>query len=129
MNIEIHERNRFNELLHKIHNNIEDTAFKLLLSIPEDVIPSSLMNWAEHYIDKRMNELQYQLIRDNWRSVELEKAAVQLNSKIKINTFGFFHWCLLLNICFAYDIIVYVIEQKVGCDFPIVRCPLVYKGG
>ena len=29
MNIEIHERNRFNELLHKIHNNIEDTAFKL----------------------------------------------------------------------------------------------------
>lgn len=53
----------------------------MLLSIPEDVIPSSLMNWAEHYIDKRMNELQYQLIRDNWRSVELEKAAVQLNSK------------------------------------------------
>lgn len=81
MNIEIHERNRFNELLHKIHNNIEDTAFKLLLSIPEGVIPSSLMNWAEHYIDKRMNELHYQLIRDNWRSVELEKAAVQLNSK------------------------------------------------
>lgn len=54
MNIEIHERNRFNELLHKIHNNIEDTAFKLLLSIPEDMIPSSLMNWTEHYIDKRM---------------------------------------------------------------------------
>ena len=60
---------------------IEDTAFKLLLCIPEDMIPSSLMNWTEHYIDKRMNELQYQLIRDNWRSVELEKAAVQLNSK------------------------------------------------
>ena len=38
MNIEIHEHNRFNELLHKIHNNIEDTAFKLLLSIPEDMI-------------------------------------------------------------------------------------------
>lgn len=81
MNIEIHERNRFNELLYKIHNNIEDTAFKLLLSIPENMIPSSLMNWIEHYIDKRMNELQYQLIRDNWRSIELEKAAVQLNSK------------------------------------------------
>lgn len=81
MNIEIHERNRFNELLYKIHNNIEDTAFKLLLSIPENMIPSSLMNWIEHYIDKRMNELQYQLICDNWRSVELEKAAVQLNSK------------------------------------------------
>ena len=31
----------------------------------------------------------------------------------------------LLNICFVYDIIVHVIEQKVGCDFPIVRCPLV----
>lgn len=81
MNIEIHERNRFNELLHKIHNNIEDTAFKLLLIIPEGVIPSSLMNWTEHYIDKRMNELQYQLIRDNWRNVELEKAAIQLNIK------------------------------------------------
>ena len=33
----------------------------------------------------------------------------------------------LLNICFVYDIIVYVIEQKVGCDFPIVRCPLVLQ--
>lgn len=42
---------------------------------------------------------------------------------------GFFHLCFLLNICFVYDIIVYVIEQKVGCDFPIVRRPLVYKGG
>ena len=30
-----------------------------------------------------------------------------------------------MNICFVYDIIVHVIEQKVGCDFPIVRCPLV----
>ena len=33
----------------------------------------------------------------------------------------------LLNICFVYDIIVHVIEQKVGCDFPIVRCPLVLR--
>lgn len=33
----------------------------------------------------------------------------------------------LLNICFVYDIIVYVIEQKAGCDFPIVRCPLVLQ--
>ena len=22
-----------------------------------------------------------------------------------------------------------VIEKKAGCDFPIIRCPLVYKGG
>lgn len=33
----------------------------------------------------------------------------------------------LLNICFVYNIIVYVIEQKAGCDFPIVRCPLVLQ--
>ena len=33
----------------------------------------------------------------------------------------------LLNICFIYDIIAHVIEQKVGCDFPIVRCPLVLQ--
>lgn len=41
MNIEIHERNRFNELLHKIHNNIEDTAFKLLLNIPAKLLYES----------------------------------------------------------------------------------------
>ena len=50
MNIEIHERNRFNELLHKIHNNIEDTAFKLLLSIPEGVIPNSLFKCPKQVI-------------------------------------------------------------------------------
>ena len=27
------------------------------------------------------------------------------------------------------DIIYYIIEQKDGCDFPMLRCPLVHKEG
>ena len=36
---------------------------------------------------------------------------------------GFFEGVPFMLYCYC------VIETKVGCDFPIIRCPLVYKGG
>ena len=47
------------------------------------------MIWMEQYTDKRLRELQQDVIRNRWHTIELE----------------------------------------VGCDFPIIRCPLVSKGG
>ena len=40
--------------------------------------------------------------------------------------------CNLIHISFHIITKIYcccVIEKKVGCDFPIIRCPLVHKGG
>ena len=53
------------------------------------LIPTILMIWMEQYTDKRLRELQQDVIRNRWHTIELE----------------------------------------VGCDFPIIRCPLVSKGG
>ena len=47
------------------------------------------MIWMEQYTDNRLRELQQDVIRNRWHTIELE----------------------------------------VGCDFPIIRCPLVSKGG
>ena len=47
------------------------------------------MIWMEQYTDKRLRELQQDVIRNRWHTIELE----------------------------------------VGYDFPIIRCPLVSKGG
>lgn len=45
------------------------------------------MIWMEQYTDKRLRELQQDVIRNRWHTIELE----------------------------------------VGCDFPIIRCPLVLQ--
>lgn len=45
------------------------------------------MIWMEQYTDKRLRELQQDVIRNRWHTIELE----------------------------------------VGCDFPIIRCPLVLR--
>lgn len=39
------------------------------------------MNWMEHYTNKRIADLQQQLIRDRWYSIELEKAVNNIHNK------------------------------------------------
>ena len=41
------------------------------------------MNWMERYTDKRIAELQKQLIKDNWTNVELQKAVEQIRQQDK----------------------------------------------
>ena len=74
INIEIQKPNRFKDLLHKIYNRLEDLIFAIIQKIPEKHIPSFLMNWMEHYTNKRLSELQSQIIRKRWQTIELEKA-------------------------------------------------------
>lgn len=42
--------------------------------MPEDIIPHSLMSGLERYANKRISELNQQIIRDRWHTIELEKA-------------------------------------------------------
>ena len=72
--IEIKKPNRFKDLIHKIYNRLEDLLFAIIQKIPEKHIPSFLMNWLEHYTNKRLSELQSQIIRKRWQTIELEKA-------------------------------------------------------
>lgn len=81
INIEIHKQNRLKDFLHKIHYNIEETAFKLFDRIPEKYIPACLIKWMDKYTNKRLNELKQQITHSKWQTMELEKAVENIHTK------------------------------------------------
>ncbi len=81
INIEIKKRNRLKEFFHKLHSKSEDILFSIIQKLPDKLIPSALMNWMEHYTDKRIAELNQQIIRDRWHTIELEKAVNEIQTR------------------------------------------------
>ena len=81
INIEIHKQNRLKDFLHKIHYNIEETAFKLFDRIPEKYIPACLIKWMDKYTNKRLNELKQQITHSKWQTMELEKAVENIHNR------------------------------------------------
>lgn len=79
--IELQKPNRFKDLLHKIHDHLEDLIFAIIQKIPEKYLTSSFMNWMEHYTNKRLSELQSQIIRKRWQTIELEKAVDKIRDR------------------------------------------------
>ncbi len=53
----------------------------LILKLPESMIPKSVMNWLEHYANRRLAELQHQIIRKRWQTIELEKSVDKIHQK------------------------------------------------
>ena len=72
--IELKNPNHIKDLLHKTYDKLEDLLFSIIQRTPEKFIPNSLMNWIDHYTNKRLAELKQQIIRNNWHTIELEKA-------------------------------------------------------
>lgn len=83
MNIEIKNQNIFRRVFKNLHDKSEDFLFAFVQRLPERFIPASFMNWMERYTDKRIAELQKQLIKDNWTNVELQKAVEQIRQQDK----------------------------------------------
>lgn len=81
INIEIQKPNRFKDMLHKIYDYLEDLIFTIIQKIAKKHIPSSFMKWMEHYTNKRLSELQSQIIRKRWQTIELEKAVDNIRNK------------------------------------------------
>lgn len=77
--IELKPRNRVQEFLHKICDKTENIFFDIILKIPEQFIPSFLMKHIEHYIDKRTQELQQQIIKQRWQQTALEQAVSDIH--------------------------------------------------
>ena len=81
IDIEIKKRNSSKEVFHKIHDKSEDLLFSIIQKLPEKFIPAFLMDWMEHYTNKRISELKQQIIRDRWHTIELEKAVDKISTK------------------------------------------------
>lgn len=83
INIELKPRNKFKELIQNTIDKLEDTFFGIIVKIPEQYIPSFLMERIEQYIDKRTQELQQQIIKQRWQQLALEKAVADIHDKKK----------------------------------------------
>lgn len=79
--IEIEKHNCFKDLVHKIFDWSEDLMLSVFEKLPETMIPQFLMNWMEKYTNKRISELQQQIVHDRWNTIELEKVAEQIRNQ------------------------------------------------
>ena len=77
--IEIKERNKVKEFFHKAHNKTEDIFFSIIQKIPEQFIPSFIMEWLDRYTDRRINELKQQQITATWQKMYLQDAVNQIH--------------------------------------------------
>ena len=78
-NIELKKPNRLKEFFHRCYNRIEDILFFIISKLPEKFIPEPLMLFMDKYTSKRIAELKHQLIKNNWRTVALEKVVVDIS--------------------------------------------------
>lgn len=69
------------KFFHTIQSKLEDILFFIIQKLPESLIPQFLMNWLDSYLTKRTQQLQQELIHQQWQQVYLEKAVEQLNIK------------------------------------------------
>lgn len=81
INIEIKKRSIVKESLHQLHSKLEDLFFKIIMIIPEQLIPSFLMEWLDRYTTKRINQIKQQNIRQTWRNLYLQQAVDEISSQ------------------------------------------------
>lgn len=81
MNIELKRKSPIKEYIHKLLNRLEDILFSLVLKLPERMIPKSVMDWLERYVNKRNSQLQQQIIRQKWETMALKQAAKQIHER------------------------------------------------
>lgn len=81
IDIELKDRNKIKEFFHRLHSKLEDLIFSIFQKLPEQFIPHWLMNWLNHYTDKRIQELKQQIIKDRWRQDALERTLSNIHSQ------------------------------------------------
>ena len=78
IDIQIKKHNKIKEFFHSLSSKAEDLLFSIIQHIPEKLIPSFIMNWLERYTDKRLAELQQDIIKQQWTQIELEEAISEI---------------------------------------------------
>lgn len=79
INIEIKPKNKLQDFFQGLYSKSEDLLFSIVQKLPESFTPPFLMNWLENYLDKRTQELQAEIIRQQWQHIHLEKAIEEIH--------------------------------------------------
>ena len=64
-----------------IKSKAEDIFFNLIQAMPEKMIPAGIMDWCEGYLDRRIEEMQREHVRQEWDIASLEKAVNEIRSE------------------------------------------------
>lgn len=78
MNYEITPRSRAKDFSRQIHDKLENFLFWIIQKLPERFIPDTLMHWADRYLDKRIQQLKQETIRQNWNQIYLNQALEEI---------------------------------------------------
>lgn len=81
IDIELKKPNRFKDFIHKSISKLEDIFFSTVQRIPERLIPTFVMDLLTDYLNKRINELQQELVRQQWKSVSLDNAIREIRQQ------------------------------------------------
>lgn len=81
IDIEIKPRSKAKEFSNRMHDTLEDVLFSIVQKLPESLIPASLMEWLDNYINKCTQELQQEIIRQKWDCCHLEKAIEEIHAR------------------------------------------------
>lgn len=81
IDIEIKKHSIVKDFLYKLHDRLEDLFFKIIMKLPERLIPSSLMEWLEQYTLKRINQIKQQNVKQTWRNMYLKDALDNISNK------------------------------------------------
>ncbi|RJW75923.1 hypothetical protein DW025_04875 [Coprococcus sp. AF38-1] len=81
INIEIQKPNHFRDIFKKTFSKLEDFVFSIIQRLPDKLLPSILISWLNRYTDKRISELQHQIIQNKWRSANLNNAVDSIKQK------------------------------------------------
>ena len=81
IHIELKDRNRIKEFFHNLHSKFEDAVFSIIQEVPEKLIPHPLMEWLDLYLDRRINELKHQTIKQTWRNMYLQDAVDKISQQ------------------------------------------------
>ncbi len=81
INIEIKKRNRFKRLFYIICNKTEDILFFMIQKLPVSIVPKFIIDWLQQYMNKRIAELNQQIVHDKWKSMELNNAVASIRQQ------------------------------------------------
>lgn len=85
INIELRPKSKVKEFFQSFYNTLEDLLFTIVTNLPESLIPHFLMEWLDRYTTKRTQELQQEIIHQQWEKVYLEKSVAEIHSRQEKN--------------------------------------------
>lgn len=80
IDIELKDRNHIKEFFQNFHSQAEDLLFSIISKTPERFIPPAMMEWLNRYLDKRINELKQESIKQTWRHMYLQAAVDEIRT-------------------------------------------------